>query len=57
MGDGHLMLTQHVVTHHAELSLAVGHVDGHITVSDQQRSGPAAEGWHHQLTVVRVQHR
>ena len=42
LGDGELMLLEYVVTHHPQLSLAVGHVSGHITVANQQGPGAPA---------------
>ena len=57
LGDRHLMLSQHVVTDHAKLRLAVSDVDGHVTVANQQSPGSTANGWNHQLTIVGIQHR
>ena len=52
---GQLVLPQHVLSHHPELGLAVGHIHGHIGVAHQQGPRLPAAAGHHQLAVVRVE--
>ena len=56
LGHRQLVFTQHVVTDHTELGLAVSHVGGHIAIAHEQGSGAATGGGEHQLAVVLVQH-
>jgi hypothetical protein len=55
LGDWELMFFEHVVSHHAQLGLAVGHVSGHITITNKQGPGTSAGGGNHQLTIVLVE--
>ena len=55
LGHGQGVLAQHVVAHHAQLGLAVGHIDGHIGITHQQGPGAAAGTLHPQLAIHRIE--
>ena len=57
LGDRHLVLSEHVVADNTELGLAVGDINRHIPIANEQSPGSAAAGRHHQLAVVRVKNR
>ena len=52
LGHRQLVFADHVVAHHAELGLAVGHINGHIGIAHQQGPGLTAGAGHHQLAVA-----